>query len=41
MEIGAVDQHEAAPANISRARQGHSQGKADRDGGVHRIAAAL
>ena len=40
-EIGAVDQHEAAAADIAGARQGHGEREADRHRRVDRIAAAL
>ena len=36
-----VDQHEAAAAEIAGARIGHRERKADRDRGIHRIAALL
>ncbi len=36
-----MDQHEAAAADIARARQRHREREADRDGGVDRVAAAL
>ena len=35
-----MDHHEAAAADISRARIGHGHGKAGRDRGIDRIAAA-
>ena len=41
IEIGAMDQHEAAAADIAGARQGHREREADRHRGVDRIAAAL
>ena len=38
--LGEMDQHEAAAAEISRARQGHGERKADRNRRIDRIAAA-
>ncbi len=39
VEIGAVDQHESAAAEIAGARQGDREREADRDAGVDRVAA--
>ena len=39
IEIGAVDQHEAAAAKIAGARQGDREREADRNGRVDRVAA--
>ena len=36
-----MDHHEAAAADIAGARIGHRQREADRDRGIHRVAAAL
>ena len=36
-----MDHHESAAANIAGARIAHGERKADRDGGVDRVAAAL
>ena len=36
-----MDDHEAAAAEIAGARVGHRHGEADRDRGIHRIAASL
>ena len=39
-EVGAMDQHEAAAAEIAGARQRHRKGEADRDRRVDRVASA-
>ena len=41
VEIGAMDQHEAAAAEVAGARQGDGEREADRDRRVDRVAAAL
>ena len=41
MALGRVDHHEAAAADVAGARIGHGHGKAGRDRGIDRIAAAF
>jgi len=39
--VGAMDQHEAAPADVAGARQGDGERKADRDRRIDSVAAAF